>query len=131
MFRGVGSNVQDFPGLPNGRASQANAIDPLGNLLGYTVRADFTKAAVRYSDAHGLVYQNQFCLIPAGSDWDLDPASPGDFLSAANGTNGTQIVRSGLTISGFSRGFVMTPGCGWHSRIWHHQADPHDVEVSE
>ena len=88
-------------------ASQPNAIDDDGNLVGFSVRTDRTLAAIRYTDALGVTLLNQ--LVPGGSDWDLDPVDGGDYLVSGNGTNGVQIVGTGRTGGGLTRGFVMTP----------------------
>jgi RHS repeat-associated protein len=111
MFRTLGSTVENF-GIPAGAiATQANAIDASGGLVGYTIWADRAHtSAIRYTDALGLEYLNQ--LLPTGSDWDLDPIISGDFLTTGNGTNGTQIVGSGQTGNGLTRGFVLVPGDG-------------------
>ena len=107
-FRASPDGVQVLPIMAGDLNTQPNVIDDNGNLVGFTIRTDRTLAAIRYSDALGMEFLND--LIPVGSDWNLDPVDSGDYLSAGNGTNGTQIVGSGLTGNGLTRGFVMTPG---------------------
>ena len=106
MYRASPDGVQVLPIMAGDVNTQPNAIDDDGNLVGMSVRADRTLAAIRYTDALGMVLLNQ--LVPASSDWDLDPVDGGDYLVSGNGTNGVQIIGTGLTGGGLTRGFVMT-----------------------
>ena len=113
MYRAQGSSVQPIDGPAGQSFSQANAIDNTSTLIGYTVWAPSRQSAsaLRYTDALGIEFLNQ--LVPAGSDWNLDPQSPynnGDYLASATATNGIQIVGYGLTGNGVVRGYSLTPG---------------------
>ncbi len=106
MYRASPDGVQVLPIMAGDLNTVPNVIDDDGNLVGFTDRTNGTLAAIRYTDALGVVLLNQ--LVPASSDWDLDPIAGGDYLVPANGTNGAQIVGTGLTGGGLTRGFVMT-----------------------
>ena len=109
MYRALGSNVQTIPKRGGEAAVQATAIDQSGGLVGYTIWANRTSSsAIRYTDAQGPEYLSD--LLPAGSDWNIDPTIGGDDLARAYGTNGQQIVGAGHTSTGLPRAFVMTPG---------------------
>ena len=108
MFRAGPTGVQVLPIGAGNVVTEPHVIDDDGNLVGVAIRADRTVAAIRYTDALGMQLLNQ--LVPAGSDWNLDPIAGGDDLVNGSGTNGTQIVGRGLTGNGVTRGFVMTPG---------------------
>jgi RHS repeat-associated protein len=108
MYRAVGATIETLLGPPGETFSQANAIDSAGSLVGYTYRAGTGVSAMRYTNARGPEYLSQ--LLPAGSDWNLDPVIGGDYLGSGYGSNETQIVGYGYTGNGLTRGFVLTPG---------------------
>ena len=108
MYRASGSSVQVIPGFVGDQYQIGTAIDASGGLVGSSLRADNSWTALIYTDAGGLGHLNQ--LVPAGSDWNLDPVNEGDSLAFTYGTNGRQIVGAGRTGTGFVRGFVLTPG---------------------
>ena len=83
-------------------------IDQAGDLLGYTTHADVSQTAA-FRITSGNIFQYLNTLVPTTSDWDVDPVLGGDYLRAANGSNGTQIIGYGST-GGTVRGFVLTPG---------------------
>ncbi len=109
-FRAQGATFQQIANLSGFVALAGRAIDASGNIFGNFQRASASAplVAMRYTDALGFQYLNQ--LLPAGSDWDIDPVLGGDFLTSANGTNGAQIVGTGQSGNGKTRGFVLTPG---------------------
>ena len=106
MYRAQSSVFQEIPLLSGYVSVYGRAIDRSGNIVGllqHAVGGTLRYAAMRYSDSLGYELLNN--LIPPGSDWDLDPVT----YNSPYGTNGTQIVGPGLTGTGKTRGFVLTP----------------------